>query len=146
MLTSEYLSLFTNTGFKRLFSNKPALISFLNAIMTVKNIQVIDIQQIQRVTSAPSSRVTTPSTSQETQRASTPGPISDLFPLESEDTGRIFDSKLIRYDLVVVTADNTIINVEIQKARQTYFLHRLSYYSSRLIVKHRGWVGTGQPV
>jgi hypothetical protein len=47
--------------------------------------------------------------------------------------------RLIRLDIVCVTDDNTIVNVEMQMAPETYFLNRMVYYSSRLIKEKQSW-------
>jgi hypothetical protein len=134
--TDEYIDVKTDFGFKRFMSDTNTLLTFRNAILPV---QVQEIAKCEQTSSSAPNSPTTLTEGPRLQSESAPREavvfrcVSILF--------RFCRNKSIRYDLVCVTSNNEIVNVEMPKTTQKYCLHRALYYTSRLISR-QGWQGT----
>ncbi|RKO94449.1 hypothetical protein BDK51DRAFT_28851 [Blyttiomyces helicus] len=135
--------------FKRLFTNKSSLLTLLNSLLPSK---VDSILHVERITtrSAPSTPSgSAPSSSAPRSRSTTvslpQSPFADLEFANTEEVGDVHGVTLVRYDIVAVTSEGVTIIVEMQRAAHTFFAQRMSYYSSRLLVRRQGWFGKRKP-
>ncbi|WAQ93131.1 hypothetical protein PtA15_18A189 [Puccinia triticina] len=139
----ELISATSDAAFKRLFKERSILIPFLNSILKEDRVVIAEVKKIAKVVrSAPGSPTKQHATPHKRKRSST---IDDVQYITNECPGFYKSHRTIRYDLVVVTADNTIIDIEMQTQPQTFYLDRMVYYSSRLICNYSGWSGDKQP-
>ncbi len=58
----------------------------------------------------------------------------------NEEPGETVGDKAVRFDLVVKTQSGKIVNVEMQRASQKFYVHRALFYTSRLISR-QGFAG-----
>jgi len=144
MRTSEFINPCTDSGFKRLFLYKETLILFLNSILPVEVAEVSQIR-VRSLPSTPSEPRSEPQ-SPRPRSSSNPSPVLDIQYEPTELLGVELFSRLIRYDILCVSKDKKMFIVEMQMASETYFLHRMHYYSSRLISERQGWRGKQIPV
>jgi hypothetical protein len=142
--TSDYIDPCTDTGFKRLFNDKAILISFLNEVLPDQNVsEVVHVEQISSEPSTPTSPRVHESSARRSR--SVEHRVRDLSFPGTEDVGHDLPLRLVRFDIVCITQNNTTIIVEMQKAKEFYFMDRLVYYAARQIIKRQGWTGKSEP-
>jgi hypothetical protein len=140
--TADYINPSTDIGFKRLFNDKAILIAFLNEVLP-PSCQIRQVVHVEPVRSEPTSPVSTPvETIQPKRRTqSAERSVEDISYGNTEDVGPGDVVRVIRYDIICVTQDNTTIIVEMQRATETHFMDRLLYYAVRQVIKRQGWPG-----
>lgn len=140
-MSSEYVEFTSDFGFKRLMSDKKVLLQFLNSVLDDAIEDIILLEEVKQSASAPTSP--TEETELEKTRsrsASAAEQRTNAVFLSEQGPGELSTDKSIIYDLVCVTDKEEFINIEMQKAKQEYFLHRGLYYAARLIGR-QGWKG-----
>ncbi|WAQ82308.1 hypothetical protein PtA15_2A625 [Puccinia triticina] len=124
----ELIAPTSEVAFNRIMKNPTILISFLNSILEQENVVIVKIQSSNQVLSSALGPVQ--QSSEQPRRAST---INSVRYATDEHPGSDDLNQTVRYDLVVVTDKDIVINIEMQKVKQHFYLDRMAYYSSRVV-------------
>ncbi|KAH9444135.1 hypothetical protein KEM48_011058 [Puccinia striiformis f. sp. tritici PST-130] len=119
LTTRDLITPLTDAAFKRLFSDPALLKGFLNSIFDKEGFSIKEIKQtVNLACSTPGSQAPVYAATQEVaSRQQSPGsPIIDLKYLPSENAGDDRAELSVRYGLVAVTNQGTVINIEMQRA------------------------------
>jgi hypothetical protein len=131
----EYIDIKLDFGFKFLMKDNDTLKLFLNSVLPVPVVSVLEILQVR---SAP---VTATSSAESSPRPrSRSSPIQEITFISEECVGSATGDRGIRFDIACITDTGLIINVEMQKASQIYFHDRSLFYAASLI-RRQGYRG-----
>ncbi|KNE93430.1 hypothetical protein PSTG_13252 [Puccinia striiformis f. sp. tritici PST-78] len=133
--TQSLISPISNTAFEKLLKQPTLLIPFLNSILAEKFL-ITAIEETSKVVSIAPDALETLGTAVSDATSEQHAQASATSKLEySYDKNADYDESngIVRYDIVAKTDQNTVVEIELQRAYEPYDFDRSSYYSSRLI-------------
>ncbi|RKO83148.1 hypothetical protein BDK51DRAFT_32187 [Blyttiomyces helicus] len=144
----DYRNPWYDSSFKLIFTSKECLVTLLNSLLPMKIDEIHSVSRTVTRSAPPTPSTSAPVSPKIRKRPlSVPGLTSsfdDLTIANTEEVGKFPGDRVVGYDIRAVTMNNVTVDVEMQWAPHQFFLHRIEYYSSRL-VGAQGYAGKKAP-
>lgn len=125
MNDNDFVGFNTDFGFNRVMNSESSVLHFLNSVLPVKVLSIINTKRI--ISHA------LPTVPRENPAVDLLKKLSlhDMPKTEQEESGDLPKDLSIRYFFTCKTSNSSQINVEVQKTAEPYFYHHVVFFASR---------------